>query len=61
MECFFYHLPFKIYKGPRYRVQQIAVIRIIFAPLLKANYKVIGNHGELNTNKHSAKNISEND
>ena len=58
---FFYHLPFEIYKGLRYRFQQIAAIRIIFAPLLKANYTAIGNHGELNTNKHSAKNINEND
>ena len=58
---FFYHLPFKIYYGLRYRFRQITVIRIIFATVLKKNYGVIGNHGELNTNKHSAKNISEND
>ena len=58
---FFYHLPFKIYYGLRYRFRQIPVIGIIFATLLKANYTAIGNHGELNTNKHSAKNISEND
>ena len=32
---FFYHLPFKIYYGLRYRFRQITVIIIIFTTVLK--------------------------